>query len=145
MAPTPAVVKPRAAFADANTQAHNRVAVYIGQALSGADRAAFGQCADDLDLLLKRESVHSGPPVLPTRRVLRLDLDGPCVGAFRVGFVAPLKGWQARAGLCFVASGWNHDAGGNEIGRNYPGHLVHTGREAALHMGQRNIDNGAVE
>ena len=47
----------RAAFADSNTQPHDRVPVNPGHTLNGADRIALSQCADDCNLLVELENV----------------------------------------------------------------------------------------
>ncbi|MDO8433667.1 MAG: hypothetical protein Q7S58_14780 [Candidatus Binatus sp.] len=59
-----AVMETFAAVADAKAEAYYRVAVYVGQAFSRADRAAFGQRAYRLDLFLEWENVHCQPLIL---------------------------------------------------------------------------------
>src|SRR5665213_3943441 len=55
-----AVMKGSAASADANTKAHDGVAVNARKALNGADAHALGESGDDLDLLVAGKVVHGG-------------------------------------------------------------------------------------
>ena len=46
---------------------------------------------------------------------------------------------------CDPAGGRDHDARRHQVGRHDPGHFVDAGRETALHVRQRDVDDRAVE
>jgi hypothetical protein len=56
------LLEPDATVADFHAETHDRVAVDAGQSLSRADRDAFGQSGDSLDLTVKGENVHGANP-----------------------------------------------------------------------------------
>ena len=61
------VMQAVASYTDANTKAHDRVAVNAREAFDGTNAHALGQSADDGDLLVKRKNVGICHLTYPTR------------------------------------------------------------------------------